>query len=162
MPFSRQQVVLDLLADPRLGHVGNGQEQAGCLAAAIIELLGVEDKPAARLALLEVHLIGFDRRMIGERGIEQRAQLRHIPFAFADSGQLPSGYIVGIEFERLVEGGAGGDDSQILVEQQCRGCGRGYDCEREIALHIGMSPSIHGRGPFRGDRRARAGESRSG
>jgi len=50
--FLAQQVVLELLADPGLGDVGDRQEQANLFGIAIVELPGIEDQsPGCSIAL---------------------------------------------------------------------------------------------------------------
>lgn len=60
-----KQVVLELLADPRLGDVGNCQKKTNLFSIAVLKLLGIEDEPARRGITFEVHLIGLDPCMAG-------------------------------------------------------------------------------------------------
>ena len=86
-----QQIVLELLADPRVGDVGHRDDQPDIVGVAIVELAGVDHQaPADLAAALQVHLIGVDLGGAGGGGPEQRAELRHVPLAVAQRGERPA------------------------------------------------------------------------
>ena len=67
-----------------------------------------------------VDLIALDRRTIRRDLFQHGLQLRQIPLAAVDFPEQAPDHVLTHEPEGLIEGAAGGDDAQILVEHQER------------------------------------------
>ena len=55
---------------------------------------------------------------LGDDRLEQEAKRRNIPLAVAQIVKQAVPHLLGIDFERLVEGAAGRQDVKLLVEHQ--------------------------------------------
>ncbi len=121
-------VVLRLEVGAGLRHVGDGYQQPLVLHVEIDQPLGVDDQAAVGLPRpFEVHLVGFDLGRARQGRVQQRLQLRHMPFPCAQAGQRPAGGACRVDLEGAGKGFAGGDDVEIAVKQQEGARGRRHD-----------------------------------
>ncbi len=116
-----QQVVPELLAEARVGDVRHGQEQTDVLCVGIGQAAGVHDQAARLLARAhEIHLVGIDRTVAVQGRLQQRSELRHVPFAPAELEQRTVAGAGLIDLERSAERDARGQDDELAVHQQKR------------------------------------------
>ena len=117
-----QQVVLQLLAGPGFGDVRHPQQQADRGTLAIGEQMGVQQQAAdaSEARALQIHFIGFDIGGTGQGGGQQGPQPGQVPLAFAEAQERLAHRARGVDLEAREEGGAGGDDIQVAVEQHQR------------------------------------------
>ncbi len=126
-PLAQQAVLLQqeggvgLLDEPRVGHVIDGQQDAGAVLAPPDQLLRVHHQPSRIHARAhQVGLIVADLRPLQEGVLQHHAQLRDVPFAAAEVGQdVAVGLILG-HAEGGAEGWAGRHHPQVAIEQQQR------------------------------------------
>jgi len=113
-----QQVVLQLLAGPGFGDVGDAQQQPDILPVAIGKQSRVQKEgQGPRLAGLQFDLIGLDSRRAGQGGGQEGAQPGQLPFSVAQAEEGLAHGARRVDLKGLEEGGAGGDDVQIAVQQ---------------------------------------------
>ncbi len=119
--------------------------------ALIVQLPRVQGQAAAgRAGAIQVHLVGLDVGVAREGGLEQRTELGDVPLAAAQLEHRPAGQARRIEPEGAGEGGAGGGDVQLGVEQQQGRVGRGDHRQGQAMGGVGMYERVGGQGrpPF--------------
>lgn len=117
LPDERLSLALSL---KRVCDVLDGEQKPDTVSVAVVETLSVHDEATHALRRPEVHFISADRSLPIGGGLEQRPELRHIPFAVAKIGKARARDIFESDVESLHEALTGGDDRKVAVEQQDR------------------------------------------
>ena len=116
-PLLPQQLFLLALQSALRGDVLDAEQNGPVGAFLVEELAGIE----AHRALAEVgkdvlDLIAFHHAVLGNDLFQEHAELRDVPLAVAQRVEQPALGVLGADPEGQVEGTAGGDHAQLLVE----------------------------------------------
>ena len=111
------EVILLPFAGTRVSDILNGQKQSDAVPVAVVQTLGIQDQTPPTARGLEIHLVGSDRGLTVRGCLQQRPELRHLPFARAQIGQSSTRNIFRSDIESFQEALAGGQDTQFAVQQ---------------------------------------------
>ena len=117
MSFSRSNSCTCRSIGAPVGNVLECQQHGGVGALLIEHLAGIEqhDAPADH-GKFAVDLISLDRRLAVRDRLQEITQLRDIPLTAVDLVKQTPADIFANQPEGFVEGSAGGDDAEIVVE----------------------------------------------